>query len=131
MLIKYITKMTTKAKKNKKSLKGSGLLFKNKAHSWKIDNAKMHSKSSGLRIDDIDITCNLCNHDKFTKHKVLLPGGRTSQYLDMAWLTTSTSKKLICERCSNIILIANNKVLVKSTKKKKVGKKKPVVKKKA
>ena len=37
----------------------------------------------------------------------------------MEWLTTSASKKLICERCSNIMLFANGNVLVKQTKKKK------------
>ncbi len=107
--------MVTKTKKTK----GSGLFFKNKPYSWQIDNARIHSKSSGLRIDDINLYCNVCNHDKFSKHKVLLPGGRISQYYDMEWLTTSASKKLICERCSNIILFANGNVLVKQTKKKK------------
>ena len=124
--------MVTKTKKTKENLKGSGLFFKNKPYSWQVDNSRIHSKRSGLRVDDINLYCNVCNHDKFSKHKVLLPGGRISQYYDMEWLTTSASKKLICERCSNIMLFANGNVLVKQKKRKKedVLKKKILVKKK-
>ena len=108
--------MSSTIKKSKKNIKGGFTIFKNKPYSWQLDNSKIKSIKSGLKIKKIDISCNLCNHDKFSKHKVLLPGGRFTLYSEMEWFTTSASTKLICERCTNIILIANEKALVKRKK---------------